>query len=187
MRSPSLYPKPGLSFVAVLPVVANSDAMKRRTATQLFAAALVAASATAVHAADAAAGGPGPYDEQADARADINTAVARAAKEGKQVLVVYGANWCKDCLALNKGFGQGHLGGAVDKRFVTVKVNVGRFDKNVDLANQMGVTLKKGIPTVAVLGADGQVLGTTKGGELADARNLGEDAVMRVLESLGKS
>ena len=187
MRSQPLYPKPGLSFVAVLPVVANSDAMKRRTATQLFAAALVAASATAVHAADAAAGGPGPYDEQADARADINTAVARAAKEGKQVLVVYGANWCKDCLALNKGFGQGHLGGAVDKRFVTVKVNVGRFDKNVDLANQMGVTLKKGIPTVAVLGADGQVLGTTKGGELADARNMGEDAVMRVLESLGKS
>lgn len=162
--------------------------MKRRTATTLFAAALTAVTLTltAAFAADPATG-PGPYDEQADARADINNAVARAAKEGKQVLVVYGANWCKDCLALNRGFGQGHLGAAVDKRFVTVKVNVGRFDKNVDVANQMGVTLKKGIPTVAVLGSDGQVLGTTKGGELADARNMGEDAVMRVLESLGKS
>ncbi|OWQ47725.1 hypothetical protein CDL60_10005 [Roseateles noduli] len=160
--------------------------MKRRTASLLFAAALAAVSVTSVYAADAASG-PGPYDEQADARADINNAVARAAKDGKQVLVVYGANWCKDCLALNKGFKDGHLGAAVDKRFVTVKVNVGRFDKNVDVANQMGVTLKKGIPTVAVIGGDGQVLGTTKGGELADARNMGEDAVMKVLESLGKS
>lgn len=160
--------------------------MKRRTATQFLTAALIALSAvsvTSVHAADTAAG---PYDEQADARADINKAVARAAKDGKQVLVVYGANWCKDCLALNKGFNEGHLGGAVDKRFVTVKVNVGRFDKNVDVANQMGVTLKKGIPTVAVLAGDGQVLGTTQGGELADARNMGEDAVMGVLNSLGK-
>ncbi|OWQ87028.1 hypothetical protein CDN99_19815 [Roseateles aquatilis] len=159
--------------------------MKRRTTSFLIAAALAAAFVSPAIAADGA--GPGPYDEQADARADINKAVARAAQEGKQVLVVYGANWCKDCLALNRGFGQGHLGGEVDKRFVTVKVNVGRFDKNVDVANQMGVTLKKGIPTVAVLGADGQVLGTTKGGELADARNMGEDAVLNVLGSLGKS
>lgn len=175
-----------LATVTELKPVAHSGVMKRRTASLLFAAALAAVSVTSVHAADAVPG-PGPYDEQADARADINNAVARAAKDGKQVLVVYGANWCKDCLALNKGFKDGHLGAAVDKRFVTVKVNVGRFDKNVDVANQMGVTLKKGIPTVAVIGADGQVLGTTKGGELADARNMGEDAVLKVLDSLGKS
>lgn len=186
MRNPPLYPKPALSSVMVSSPVAHSRVMKRRTASLLLAAAFAAVSATPALAADAAPGA-GPYDEQADARADINNAVARAAKEGKQVLVVYGANWCKDCLALNRGFGQGHLGTSVDKRFVTVKVNVGRFDRNVDVANQMGVTLKKGIPTVAVLGTDGQVLGTTKGGELADARNMGEDAVMQVLESLGKS
>lgn len=161
--------------------------MNRRTTSFLIAAALAAAFAQPALAADNAAQGPGPYDEQADARADINKAVARAAQEGKQVLVVYGANWCKDCLALNRGFGQGHLGTEVDKRFVTVKVNVGRFDRNVEVANQMGVTLKKGIPTVAVLGNDGQVLGTTKGGELADARNMGEDAVLHVLGALGKS
>ncbi|MBO9685910.1 thioredoxin family protein [Roseateles chitosanitabidus] len=158
--------------------------MKRRTASFLIAAAL---SAVSLPPALAAGEGPGPYDEQADARADINNAVARASREGKQVLVVYGANWCKDCLALSKGFGQGHLATEVDRRFVTVKINVGRFDKNVDVANQMGVTLKKGIPTVAVLGGDGQVLGTTKGGELADARNMGEDAVLHVLGSMGKS
>ncbi|SEK65588.1 Thioredoxin-like [Roseateles sp. YR242] len=159
--------------------------MKRRTTTLLMAAALALAAMPAAYAAEASPAGP--YNEQSDARADINQAIAKAASEGKQVLVVYGANWCKDCLALDRGFGQGSLSHEVGKRFVTVKVNVGRFDRNVDVANQMGVTLKKGIPTVAVLSPEGQVLGATLGGELADARNMGEDAVLQVLAKLGKS
>jgi len=159
--------------------------MKRRTTTLLMAACLALAAMPAVHAAETS--GAGPYNEAADARADINLAVAKAAAEHKQVLVVYGANWCKDCLALDKGFGQGSLSHEVSKRFVVVKVNVGRFDRNVDVANQMGVTLKKGIPTVAILGPEGQVLGATQGGELADARNMGEDAVLQVLARVGKS
>lgn len=154
-----------------------------------MAAALAAALAGPALTPALAAESPAPhapYDEQAQARVDINKAIAKATAERKQVLVVYGANWCKDCLALDRGFGQGPLGAEIARRFVTVKVNVGRFDRNVDVANQMGVTLKKGIPTVAVLDADGQVLGATLGGELADARNMGEDAVLDVLGRLGR-
>lgn len=153
-----------------------------RSAALVLAALLAGPAVLPAFAAEPAA----PYNEQADARADINQALARAAAERKQVLVVYGANWCKDCLALERGFSQGHLAGEVSRRFVTVKVNVGRFDRNVEVANQMGVTLKKGIPTVAVLASDGQVLGATAGGELADARNMGEDAVLAVLSRLGQ-
>ncbi|UXH79369.1 thioredoxin family protein [Roseateles amylovorans] len=156
--------------------------MKRRTSITLVTAALAAVLSLPSLAAETSA----PYNEQADARADINQALTRAAAEHKQVLVVYGANWCKDCLALDRGFGQGALAAEVHKRFVTVKVNVGRFDRNVDVANQMGVTLKKGIPTVAVLSRDGQVLGATLGGELADARSMGQDAVLQVLAKLGQ-
>lgn len=159
--------------------------MKRRTTTFLVAAVWALMALPAVHAAEIP--NEGPYNEQADARVDINEAIAKAAAGHKQVLVIYGANWCKDCLALNRGIGQGSLSHEVNKRFVVVKVNVGRFDRNVDVANQMGVTLKKGIPTVAVLSPEGQVLGVTLGGELADARNMGEDAVMQVLAKLGKS
>ncbi|MBB3195389.1 thioredoxin family protein [Roseateles terrae] len=159
--------------------------MKRRTTTVLMAACLALAALPTAHAAEAL--GEGPYNEAADARVDINQAVAKAGAEHKQVLVIYGANWCKDCLALNRGMGQGSLSHEVNKRFVVVKVNVGRFDRNVDVANQMGVTLKKGIPTVAVLSPEGQVLGATLGGELADARNMGEDAVLQVLAKLGKT
>lgn len=127
---------------------------------------------------------PQVYNEQADARADLNQALAQANAQQRNVLVVFGANWCGDCMALDRKFSGGTLAGPVAKRFVVLKVNVGRFDKNTDLAAQMGVPLKKGIPAVAVLGRDGQVLSATSGGELADARNMGDDAVLKVLDGL---
>jgi len=124
------------------------------------------------------------YNEQADARAELNQALSAANAQHKNVLVVFGANWCGDCRALDRKMGEGRLAGHVAKRLVVLKVDVGRFNRNTDLAAQMGVPLKKGIPAVAVLKSDGEVLRATSGGELADARNMGDEAVLRVLEGL---
>ena len=122
------------------------------------------------------------YDEAADARADIEKARAEAAARGRQVLVVFGANWCGDCRVLDMAMKQGRLKALMDARFVLVKVDVARFDKNVDIAQRYGVPLKKGIPTVAVLAADGSVSFVTAGGELAGARSMGEEALVRFFD-----
>jgi len=58
-----------------------------------------------------------------------------------------------------------------------VKVDVGRFDRNVDVAEAYGVPLKKGIPAVVILSPEGKALYATRAGELADARAMGEDGV----------
>jgi protein disulfide-isomerase len=65
----------------------------------------------------------------------------------------------------------------INKSFKVVKVNVGRFDQNVDVAERYGVPLKLGIPAVAVLASDGSVTYATRGGELADARKMGETGI----------
>ena len=145
---------------------------------------LLAASLTAAIPAQAQTAPKPVYNEQADARAELNMALADAHAQNKNVLVVFGANWCPDCRALAGKMGTGVLASHVDKRFVVLKVDVGRFDKNVDLATQLGVPLKKGIPAVAVLKNDGTMASATSGGELADARSMGDDAVLRVLEGL---
>ena len=56
-------------------------------------------------------------------------------------------------------------------------MNVGRFDRNVDIAERYRVPLKKGIPAVAVLSPQGQLIYATEGGELADARKMGDQGV----------
>jgi thiol-disulfide isomerase/thioredoxin len=122
------------------------------------------------------------YDEQADARAEIDRARVVAAAAGRQVLVVFGANWCGDCRILDTAMKQEPLRPVIDARFVVVKVDVGRFNRNLDIAERYGVPLKKGVPTVAVLGADGGAVFATSGGELADARSMGEDQLRRFFD-----
>ena len=41
-----------------------------------------------------------PYNPAADAKADVQHALAQAQKNHKPVLVLFGANWCPDCRAL---------------------------------------------------------------------------------------
>lgn len=123
-------------------------------------------------AADAA------YDEKADARADIRTALAAAQQAKVPVLVVFGANWCGDCKMLDAAFKTGASAPLMAASFRIVKVDVGRFDHNVDIATSYGVPLKNGIPAVAVLAADGRLLYATAGGELADARKMGDAGVL---------
>jgi thioredoxin 1 len=128
-----------------------------------------------------------PYDEAADARADLNRALQRARSEHKQVLVVFGANWCPDCRELALKMSTGSLASHVSHHFVVTKVDVARFNKNTDLARQMGNPIQKGIPAVAVLRADGSLVKATTGGELADARSMGESEILKVLQGMSSS
>jgi len=125
-----------------------------------------------------------PYDEAADARVELNRALQAAQAQHKQVLVVFGANWCPDCRDLAGKMSGGPLAAHVAERYVVTKVDVARFDKNTDLAQQMGNPIRKGIPAVAVLRADGTLVKATTGGELADARSMGDAEVLKVFEGL---
>ncbi len=118
-----------------------------------------------------------PYDEAADAKADVKRTLAEARQQNLPVLVIFGANWCLDCRALDKALHEGRNAELVSREFKMVKVDVGRFDKNLDVAEAYGNPIKKGIPGAAVLSPEGKVLYITKLGELADARHMSETGI----------
>lgn len=134
--------------------------------------------AMACHAAD------GPYNEAADAKAEIRQALAGAAQSGKSVIVVFGANWCGDCKVLDMAMNQGASAGLVARDFTVVKVDVGRFDRNVAVAESYGVPLKKGIPAVVILSPSNKVLYVTRAGELADAESMGDAGIHEFLKKV---
>ena len=127
--------------------------------------------------ATAAWAAPLPYDEAADAKADVQRTLGEAKKSNMPVLVIFGANWCLDCRALDKALHEGRNAELVNREFKVVKVDVGRFDKNLDVAEAYGNPIKKGIPGAAILSPDGKVLYLTKLGELADARHMSETGI----------
>src|SRR5262249_24204714 len=45
-----------------------------------------------------------PYDATRNAAADVQEALAAANADGKRVLLDFGANWCPDCIALDRFF-----------------------------------------------------------------------------------
>ena len=126
----------------------------------------------------------GPYNEAADARKDITQALSQAAQSGKSVIVVFGANWCADCKVLDLAMKQGVSAPFVAREFQVVKVDVGRFDRNVAVAESYGVPLKNGIPAVVILSAANKILYVTRAGELADARSMGENGIYEFLRKV---
>lgn len=118
-----------------------------------------------------------PYNDAADARADIKQALTQAATNHTDVIVVFGANWCPDCRALDSAMEKGSSAALLARDFQIVKVSVGRWNKNLNVAKSYGVPQEQGIPAVAILSVDNKVLYVTKEGEVANARYMGEDGI----------
>jgi thioredoxin 1 len=121
------------------------------------------------------------YPADADAKADIRDALAKAAKEKKHVIVEFGAIWCLDCHILDHAFKTPGTKDLLDANYVVVHVDVGRYDKNLDIAKQYKVPLEKGIPAMAVLNAQGKVLVSNQAGEFQAARKMKMEEVVAFL------
>ncbi len=124
---------------------------------------------------------PNLYPANVNARAEIKTALARAARAGKRVLLVFGANWCYDCHVLDYEFHQPSMSKLVDGGFVVVHVDVGEYIRNTDLAAQYQVPLKRGVPALAVLDSSGKLLYSDQNGEFEKARSMDPETVIAFL------
>jgi thioredoxin 1 len=123
-----------------------------------------------------------PYSETTDAKADIKQALAQAATLQTPVITVFGANWCPDCILLDTAMKNRTNAALLLNDFKIVKVNVGHYDLNLDVATSYGVPLDKGIPAVVIVSPKNEVLYITKEGELANARKMGEDGIYDFLK-----
>ena len=124
------------------------------------------------------------YDESADASAQVSQALAKAKSENKQLMIVFGANWCGDCKMLDGEFKKPALKALLDAHYVVVKVDVNRFNKNLDVVKPYGDVIKKGIPSIVIATHANQLVYATNGGELADARKMGETGVAEFFRDL---
>jgi type II secretion system protein G len=133
----------------------------------LFLATLLQAPTPAQHATSIVQVVP-VYDEKADGKKDIDAAVARAQANNRRVLVVWGANWCGWCVKLHGLFEHDEtLAKELLYEYDVVSVDVGRFDKHMELAQSLGAQLKTtGLPYLTVLDGQRKVLANQDTGAL---------------------
>lgn len=121
------------------------------------------------------------YPAEADAYAEIKEAEKRAAGTHKNVLLVFGANWCFDCHVLDLAFHRPDFAPVV-ARYEVVHVDIGDDGKkNADVAKQFQVPLEKGVPALAVLDSSGKLLVSQKNGEFENARAMTPEAILGFL------
>ena len=125
---------------------------------------------------------PNLYSANANAREDIGQALARAKKQNKRVILDFGANWCYDCHVLDLAFHHPEIALLLGRNYIVVHVDVGQYDKNLDLAQRYRVPLDKGVPALAVLSADGKLLFSQERGEFEKARSMSPEEIAAFLQ-----
>ena len=111
-------------------------------------------------------------DYAADAHAAIDAALKQAGREGKRVAVVFGADWCPDCFALNKALTHRLVTPILDPSYIVVKVTVGNRNQNLDIMAHYGMDVVRGIPAIAILEPDGTLVKAQTDGEFRNANSL---------------
>jgi len=110
---------------------------------------------------------PDIFDSAADAKAQIAAAIEKAARENQRVLIMFGGNWCGWCRKLHGLFTDDKdIAKTLLYEYQLVMVDVGRFDKNVDITGKYGLDRKKGVPFLVVLDGDGKTLAGQETGSL---------------------
>ena len=121
---------------------------------------------------------PYPYDEKADAEADVAAALKRAKKAHKLTLIDFGGNWCGDCRVFAGVIEQPDVKAWVDKHYEVVTVNVGRYDKNMQIPARYGVDKLKGVPSFLVVDGNGKLVNDGAFFALTDARHMTPQSIV---------
>jgi len=154
--------------------------------------------ATWVLAIVVAAIGMGPTSAQRGtpptAEREIAASVTTAKKDGKSVLLDFGADWCVDCKVLDRLLKDPSVAPFLEARFHLVRVDLGCVPdfgcmsgteiRNEDVAAKYGVT--DGIPVLVLLGDRGQVIPPPRGVQWWTARGFTAEQVVTYLKELAK-
>jgi protein disulfide-isomerase len=125
-----------------------------------------------------------PYKDDADASTTVASARQQALEGEKFLMVTFGANWCLDCRTLYTHLRSPEVQAFTSGTFDFVNVNVGKFNTNVNLATDLGVDLRRGIPVAVFFGPDGQVIGTTNEGQLEPARFYTSKQILKFIRDI---
>ncbi|MBK6801539.1 thioredoxin family protein [Novosphingobium sp.] len=129
------------------------------------------------------------YPASIDAGATLDAALAAAAREGKTLLVVFGADWCHDSRSLARVLTSERFRRDYAARYALVFIDAGKPQTgqghNESLLPRFGVERLKGTPAMFALGPDGRQRNSRKDAlSWRNADSRGETAVFIWLDKL---
>ncbi len=126
---------------------------------------------------------PYPYDVDANAEAALKAALVRARAHHRYVLLDLGGNWCPDCRILAAEMRLPEVAAFMQAHYEVVTIDVGRYDRNMQIPARYGLAKLPGAPTVLVLDEHGKLVNAGHESALTDARSMTPQALADWLAS----
>ena len=111
------------------------------------------------------------YNPEANATADIEAAVKKAAVENKFVLIQAGGNWCSWCLEFARSSkADPQIDSAINSSFIWYHLNYSKENMNEAVFAKYGYPQRFGFPVFIILDGKGQRLNTQSSEYLEDGK-----------------
>jgi len=118
------------------------------------------------------------YNPDADAKAEVAAAVAKAAAAGKHVFLQIGGNWCPWCVKFHTLITENaKLDSLIKANYEVVKVNYSKENDNHELLATLGYPQRFGFPVFVILDGKGNVLHTQDSWYLEQEKNYSPEKV----------
>jgi thioredoxin 1 len=124
-----------------------------------------------------------PYKSDVDARMAVEAGKARAAENGKMLMVTFGANWCPDCLTLQKNLRDPETHAYAERNFEMVNIDVGDSVKSARVERDLDMAVNT-IPLAMFYSSDGKPICDTQRGELKPSRHYSSREILGFLREV---
>jgi thioredoxin-related protein len=126
------------------------------------------------------------YHPEADAKAEVDAAVKRAAAENKHVMLMIGGNWCRWCKMFDKMQKETFaVDSALKANYIFVHVNFSKENKNLPLLSTLYFPQRFGFPVFVVLNGKGERIHTQNSGYLELGEGYDTKKVVEFFEQWG--
>ena len=114
---------------------------------------------------------PLPYDEKVVDSLQLDEFIDLSISKGKQPVVIFGGNWCPDCRILEGTLAMPTIKKFLQQHYQVMHIDIGRYDRNMDLMDHLNIESKKGVPRVVILDLEKNIMNSSTSSEWTTARD----------------
>ena len=127
---------------------------------------------------------PLPYNGEIYSESDIERFLDSSINKSKQPIIIFGGNWCPDCRILEGTLQLPTIKKYMIEHYEIMHVDVGRYDKNMNLISYFKIRKEEGVPRVLVFDNKKNILNMESTKEWTTARDRKQQEIFNYFQAL---
>ena len=127
---------------------------------------------------------PLPYNGEIYSVEFLDNFIDKSIKDGKQPILIFGANWCPDCRIFSGTMNIPKIEKYINEKFNVLYIDVLRYEINMNLMEEFGIASAEGIPRVLVFDKNKNVINNSNTAEWRTARDRSSQEIFDFFQNM---